>query len=783
LLNDPESEKAVEEYVTQPKEFWASGTKETLARIKAVPRWRLLLLERLRASDVGDREIAAFAQDPDAEPHLRALLDRAEAHVACSAVKALGKRVERSRLLQLIKHPNEELRCAAILALGQQTGTEQYLRPLLRGSRAERIAAAKSLAGDETSAAIVADHLLRYPADDVRLAAVDALAAQSFGSDVLRDYFIETRRLPEHELLPHCEPIFHGLVRSRIVEVLARHDCSTGLMVASLEDPHRRVRVAAARVLVDHPSMAGRLVERFEAGDGDVYDVICAKLTNRPSVREHLLWCLNRDLPELRFAAFRYLVDRAGSRETLKTMLGSAEVREEWRATIVGALMRDPDSMQLVRGCVSDQSEEVRYQAFRLLRHDKTVRERFREQAGDVEWMKATAQKETNPLARPYVSGVLSGDPDAYPILVDYLDSDDSGVLTYVAPMLRGYRQAYPRLADLLVHPSPSVRAAAMRALGDHEPVRDVLVDALAPDPPTCDALDVRTRALRSRDLGELRRAAADALKDVPFLRPRFRSLLNNDDKHVREAAIHAVSADESAEAVKLLRERLTAEPEEDLRAQIVWALRADPGSVGALRDRLHNDYRSDVRQQAARALGTGDLTPAFALREQPFVAGVVRTLQGLLVPGPGAAALGTFLSAPRPVDLDAEPELGEIVVAWLCARLCWAYELGREFEGQVLGELELQVPRMGQPGSLVLIRVAMDPFVLARERRLRPNHNLMVVWEIAKHLTAVDPPSVVLGCADVSFLNLQPPPLEPGEVRFGPTFFGFRVNARRTIT
>jgi hypothetical protein len=72
---------------------------------------------------------------------------------------------------------------------------------------------------------------------------------------------------------------------------------------------------------------------------------------------------------------------------------------------------------------------------------------------------------------------------------------------------------------------------------------------------------------------------------------------------------------------------------------------------------------------------------------------------------------------------------------------------------------------------------VAMDTFSLPRERFLRPNHNLMGVWEIARHLVALDPPMVVLACADVAFAHIQPPRLEPGEVRFGPTFFGFRVS------
>jgi hypothetical protein len=218
----------------------------------------------------------------------------------------------------------------------------------------------------------------------------------------------------------------------------------------------------------------------------------------------------------------------------------------------------------------------------------------------------------------------------------------------------------------------------------------------------------------------------------------------------------------------------LGAEEDEDLRFRIIEALRGDPGSVEPLRDRLHNDYKRAVRKAAANALGFGDLSPAYAVSELPSVARIRGVLAGVVAPE--LTALHAFLKCPRRLDLDAEPGLGEEVLAWSCARLTWAYELERDEDGQVLGEVAGSVERFTRSGGVILIRVAMDTFSLPRERFLRPNHNLMEVWEIARHLVALDPPTVVLACADVSYAHLQPPPLEPGEVRFGPTFFGFRV-------
>ena len=350
-------------------------------------------------------------------------------------------------------------------------------------------------------------------------------------------------------------------------------------------------------------------------------------------------------------------------------------------------------------------------------------------------------------------------------------------VLAFVVQMLRDYPPVRPKLVALLDHSSVEVQGAAIRALGSYEPVRARLIAALGPgvhimQEPDADMGQAihATNALRT-----LRSAAADALKDVPDLRTEFRALLANTDKEVREAAIHAVSADRSPEALLLLRERLGLEEEASLRFRILQALRRDPASVRPLCDRLQNDNKRAIRKAAAYALGQGDLSSAYPLRGLPSVARVVGTLCCADVPG--LEALINFLKLPRRLDMDAELELGEDVLAWLCARLTWAYEVGYTADGQILGEVERSVARISSPGGLLVIRVAMDAFDLPRERFLRPNHNLMEVWEIARHLVALDPPTMVLACGDVVFEHLQPPSLNPGEVRFGPTFFGFRIS------
>ncbi|AUX39850.1 uncharacterized protein SOCE26_012450 [Sorangium cellulosum] len=787
LATDPESEDLVRSYVSSPK-MVMFDKNSTLQKLCGIPRWRQVLLQRLSSPDVSVDEIEVLAEDPEAEEILGKLLDSLRHDVVHAAAEALGGRADRARLTQLLEHDNERVRCAAIKALGQHSSTEPLLRAFLVRSAAERIAAAKALRGDAASLGSIKDNLLRYPQDEVRLAAVEVLGAHPIAFAALREYFDETRSSPHHEWMQDemgrpQHAMFHGMLRRRILEALAGDPRYRGLVESSLEDPHESVRASAVKALAGDPSMVDRLRKCFysKGSRAEVYEVFCDLLSELPFVKAHLLWCLNVDQAGLRFSAFRYVVDHVEDRERLKAMLSSPNTPDDWRATIVGPLMRDPSSLDLVRACVDDESEHVREQVLRLLRHDHRVRQELRERARSVEWLKTLARASLSPFHRNSIPRVLASDPEAHPILASYLATGDESILTFVAPLLREYPDARPRLVELLDHPSVSVRCAAIQGLGAYEPVRMKIAAALAPDPPVAYTLDtdMRTAIEESNGLRALRRAAADALKDVPELRIEFRALLDNEDKGVREAAIHAVSGDRSPEALRLLRDRLPAEQEENLRFLIIEALRADPGSVESMRERLHNDYDRAVRKAAANALTLGDLLPVHAVRELPPVARVRGVLAGVAVPELGA--LDAFLKSPRRLDLDAEPELGEDVLAWSCARLGWSYEIAREKDGQILGELASPVPRLTGPGGVILIRVAMDSFSLPRERFLRPNHNLLEVWEIARHLVASDPPTVVLACADVSYAHLQPPRLEPGEVRFGPTLFGFRVNLNPT--
>ena len=134
------------------------------------------------------------------------------------------------------------------------------------------------------------------------------------------------------------------------------------------------------------------------------------------------------------------------------------------------------------------------------------------------------------------------------------------------------------------------------------------------------------------------------------------------------------------------------------------------------------------------------------------------------------------YVRSPRPQNLDRDHDFAEAVLGYLCARLSWASKDGSFGNGRVLGEIEKQVGLLREMREPLVIRVAMDSSQLPRERFLHPAHNLIEAWRVAAHLSAATPPAFFLACADVAFEHLQPPDLKPGEVCWGPGFYGFRL-------
>lgn len=212
----------------------------------------------------------------------------------------------------------------------------------------------------------------------------------------------------------------------------------------------------------------------------------------------------------------------------------------------------------------------------------------------------------------------------------------------------------------------------------------------------------------------------------------------------------------------------------------MLGSLAEEPSALTELHNRLHCDPNSGVRRAAARALGAKGRRPNFAMERLSSIARVVALIRAEAAYDVDFERVRVWLEQPLALDLDAEPDFGELVLAWVCVRLAWASADGGTTSGRVFGEVERPVDRLVDDRVLV-IRVAMDVSELPRERELRPTFNLVEAWKVAQHLHSSARPTVVLACADVGFEHLAPPPLEPGETLWGPTFFGFRLQGPLT--
>jgi len=220
------------------------------------------------------------------------------------------------------------------------------------------------------------------------------------------------------------------------------------------------------------------------------------------------------------------------------------------------------------------------------------------------------------------------------------------------------------------------------------------------------------------------------------------------------------------------------------VREAVVEAMAVLPEARPQLIERLGDDDPF-VRQAASEALNPA--APALPLAALPqalqclpavgvaAASSVPTTSAGLLLCG----RLAAFVASPAAFDLDADPDFTEVVLGWLCLRLCWASPMATMDPAnacRIFGELR------AYPSSLLrqdtsIIRLAMDSSLLPAERLIHPLANTCDAWRVGQHLHSQTPPGILLVCADVDFDDLPAPPaLEPGQACWGPLYFGFRL-------
>jgi hypothetical protein len=83
--------------------------------------------------------------------------------------------------------------------------------------------------------------------------------------------------------------------------------------------------------------------------------------------------------------------------------------------------------------------------------------------------------------------------------------------------------------------------------------------------------------------------------------------------------------------------------------------------------------------------------------------------------------------------------------------------------------------------GEVSMLHIWMTEDRLPRERWIHPHHNTIEAWRVARHMISPGHHTFWLVCADISAEHLTPPELAPGEVRFGPIFYGFRLHTPET--
>ncbi|WP_437601207.1 HEAT repeat domain-containing protein [Sorangium sp. So ce590] len=757
LADDTLSKSLIQRYVDGLK--WSvEDDEKTVRQLSKNPKWRDRVLSRLTTTDVSWPEVAALAGDLEALPLLVTLLDRAQNQLLPVIIDTVAlEDSARRQIVALLDHPKSFVRCAAIHALGKQHETWPEIRHFLRASTDdERATAVQALCRDDMALDEIAQ-MLHDPAERVRRAVVDAIGGHRRSHAALREYFYETRSKPAHEIIDGGRGLhLHEYIRAAIVRVLSPVDArSRALIEESLADPHGAVRIASIKALSSDPSMHIRLQHLVEDKDDLVMWAAYEATKNDPEIRARLVAFLDEDLWAVRVSAFRYLADHAAAREKLRSLLTSADAPGTERATAVEPLSRDPDSLALLRGQIFDQNNDVCNAALSIFKHDNEVRRMLRDRARDVRWLRSLSLPSGN---NRQVRRILASDPEAHPILASYLESEDEHLLSLVVRALADYPPARLRTFELLDHPDGNVRHAAFMSLGRDEAARTRLLSALS-----------------SEDKYE-RHAAATALSNVPEVRSRFIALLDDEERGTRETAIDVLKSDRDPSIRRALRERVDSEPEEKLRLALLEAIAGDADAFGLLRQRLYNDPDSTVRKAAARALGSSGSLQAVALESFSSIADALAVVEGRDAP-PMAARLRSWVKTPSSLDIDLDPELGELALAWVCVRLAWASEDGSLAAGRVFGEVAQPMERLWAPGQPVLIRIAMDVSELPRERFLRPNHNLIEAWRRAQYLRAANPPSVFLACADTGFEHLTPPEIQPGETHWGPTFFGFRLH------
>lgn len=755
LADEPESSELVREFIEHTATYYSSA----MPYLARHPHWRHATQARIYSDNPDPQVIRVFTADTEHGPRLRELLNHPVNLVRAAAVEALASDPSaRPLILALLNKQDEDanVRAACTKAIGHDlTVKDEILRLLQDPDEAVRSEAIDALGKDESAVNAIIPSL-EDREHNPRVHAVRALARHpSRTRSCLWDYFWKNI---DHDFK---DGIWLDLIRTELLLQLQHDHESKSQIIKALSDRVPRVRAAAIKALSGPGAPRDTFRSLLDDTDSSVRAAAFKALADEPNVQERLIGALNRDERPLRIAGFRLLVQQTASRNQIRELLRNGPARI--RSSTVQPLAYDPDSRALLHECVLDRNIDVRDTVIAVLHRDPEVRRRVRNSfySDATVWNSYHFMSDT---AWSRVLEVLADDPAAHPILLDMVTaSKDHNFVAAIAPALSHFPKAREYLRSLLRDSNAytNIRAAAALALAGDSEVRADL------------------ESLLDHKEADVRAASVQALADVLEARERLRALLSDPHKTVRQAAIDALASDPGSR--ELLRQRLGAEEEDEIRANLIAILSSDPDSMPLLRAQL-SALSSRVRIRAARALSPNPVVPGQPLERLPALrlalrmAGKDPSPLAPLPPPELQDRLDAFVKTPTSINLDRDPAFAEALLGWVCARLAWAAPDGAFRGGQAFGEVETPVESLLALDAGLVIRVSMDSSDLPRERFLHPLHNLIEAWHVAKHLSSAHPPAFFLACADVGFEHLAPPILEPGDVRWGPIFFGFRL-------
>ena len=779
LANDPEARPLIRERLTDDDPNVRAAAVQALAED---PESRPLIRERLADEDVDVKAnaIAALAGDPDSRPLIRERLkdnDPTENNVRSAAILALaGDPASYPLIRERLSDRSGTVRVAAFQALAKDP--ESW--PLLRQKTSDmdynvRAAAYQALANDPSNLPMLRERLV-HESYSVRGAAVAALASDAESLPLLRERLGDeswavraaaaAALAGDEASWPRIRELLSDAdkdVRAAAVEALVKDPASREAIRALVGDKAARVRAAALVALGEgepQPADRSAMRDHLSPSDPAVRAAAFHALATDPSARTFLRERLDDEDLGVKNAVFDALANDPEARPLLRARLSDPVANARSAAT--RALANDPESRPLLRERLEDADPNVRTEAVRALANDLESRALLRERARDMA-----------PAVRAAAVLALATDPIARALLRERLADDDNDVRAAAVYALGSDPEARPLVRQRLEDAAPTVRVAAVRMLAGDPGSRVLLRERL---------LD---RA------GTVRAAAVYAVMSDPGSWELLRDRLEDDDdlgpsgrrtgEVIRAAAVTALARDPSSRP--LLVERLS-DAAPTVRAAAVYALARDGGSRALVRTGLV-DKASGVRAAAAHALCTtrpaSRGVPLAALGDDARWAPALRVARAGLDAGAHEegsidARLAAFARAPRELDLRGAGDLGEAVLALLLVRLGWAAEGGAlRREGRVLGEVR-RLPESLSAGGAFVARLRMSAEDLPKERLLHPLHNLMEAWQLARHLRAGAPSSLWLACADVDFEDLVPPAIKPGEVHWGPTYWGFAL-------